>query len=108
MGVFTPMGTNSTFTCEINDYPDELFWVMSIPGYDDIEVDQYSADLRDKEIYFTSSANEMEIILTVLATIENNGTKIICKGLIFPDYFSSQQVTLTVTGIVTINYSEII
>ncbi len=106
------MGTNSTFTCEINDYPDELVWIISIPGDDNIVIEQYSsevafANLRDKKIYFNSSANEMEIILTVLATIENNGTKIICIERTIQISFFSQQATLTVTGIVIINYSEI-
>ena len=106
MDVFTPFGTNATFTCEIDEDPDDidsLAWILNFEDAIDTNVvvdidstDEEFANLGKRGIYMSSSG--MLISLTVLATIENNGTRIKCKEMIFPFSDFSDQATLTVTG----------
>ena len=105
VSVFTPLGSNATFTCAIDDDEEDIdtvSWVINGENAANIEIDYYSeedmlAPLRERGIYF--SIEGLQINLIVEATISNNGSNFLCKQLInLPPAEFSPMAYLTIIG----------
>lgn len=107
--VYTPLGTNATFKCGIDNDPDEtIYFDWVIKGVDGVNIiiDMYSiveksATLRQRGIYFKD--NGSQIILEVEATIENNGSTVECRELFDLPPADIKRAQLHITGIQYLN-----
>ena len=98
-GELTPLQENATFTCNVS-VPSFASFVVNFP---DLE---FALDTDDFDDYVTSILNERrtffekndrDIVLYILATEENNQTKIHCREILSDNPFS-EVVTLSVIG----------